>query len=667
MVNLINAIWENKLSKYLVIVESPTKVKTISKFLNNDYEVEACGGHIRDLPKSQLGVDIEKSFEPEYKVITAKKKIVTQIRKSAKDKDIIFLACDPDREGEAIAWHIAHIIKKGPEIKRVVFNELTKETVLNGFNHSSDIDMDRVNAQQARRILDRIVGYQLSPLLWKKVGRGLSAGRVQSASLNILVIREREIKAFIKEEYWQLTADLSKKDNQDKTFSAKLEKINNEKVEVKDEKTATELTEKLKTADFIVESITQKTQKRNPKPPFITSSLQQAAFNTLHYTASKTMVIAQKLYEGISLDEEGNTGLITYMRTDSVAIANVAQEQTRDYIAKTFGEKFVPEKFRVYKSKKSAQEAHESIRPTSVWRTPESIEQHLSKEQFLLYKLIWERFVAACMKEAQVSLTSVVIKADNCSFKATGLKIIFEGHLIVFKDVEKDEESKILPDIEKGEVLNLIELLPSQHFTQPPPRYTDASLIKALEEEGIGRPSTYAPTIRTLLFRHYVERQQRALAPTELGMVVSDLLIENFPDVLDKTFTAKMEEKLDKVEQGDLNWRELLKEFYTPFAKDLDMAKVKMRDVKKEVIKTDEVCEKCGLPMVIKWSRHGKFMSCSGFPKCKNAKSLDSGVACPEEGCDGRLVQRRSKRGRMFYGCSNYPKCTHISNKLPAE
>ncbi len=655
------------MSKYLVIVESPTKVKTISKFLNNDYEVEACGGHLRDLPKSQIGVDIENGFEPEYKIITGKSKIAARIKKSAKGKDILFLACDPDREGEAIAWHIAHIVKKGPIIKRVVFNELSKDTVLDGFKHSSEINIDRVNAQQARRILDRIVGYQLSPLLWKKVGRGLSAGRVQSAALNILVVREREINAFVKEEYWQLTADLSKKENQNKTFSAKLEKINNENAEIKDEKTAVELTSRLKTTDFVVESVSKKTQKRNSKPPFITSSLQQAAFNTLRYTASKTMLIAQKLYEGISLDEEGSTGLITYMRTDSVAISNVAQTQTRDYIAKTFGEEFLPEKFRVYKSKKSAQEAHESIRPTSVWHTPQSVEKHLSKEQFLLYKLIWERFVAACMKEAQVFLTSIIIKADDCSFKATGLEIIFEGYMKVFKDNEQNEESKLLPDMEKGEALNLIELMPSQHFTQPPARYTDASLIKALEEEGIGRPSTYAPTIRTLILRHYVERQKRSLTPTELGILVNDLLMENFPDVLDKKFTAKMEEKLDKVEQGNLGWRELLSKFYVPFAKDLDVAKVKMRDVKKEVIKTDEVCEKCGLPMVIKWSRHGKFLSCSGFPKCKNAKSLDTGVTCPEEGCDGRLVQRRSKRGRMFYGCTNYPKCTHISNKLPDE
>jgi DNA topoisomerase-1 len=655
------------LSKYLVIVESPTKVKTISKFLSNDYEVEACGGHVRDLPKSQIGVDIEKGFKPEYKIINGKKKIVSQIKKSAKDKDILFLACDPDREGEAIAWHIAHIIKGGPQIKRVVFNELTKDVVLDGFNHSSEINLDRVNAQQARRILDRIVGYQLSPLLWKKVGRGLSAGRVQSAALNILVVREREINAFVKEEYWQLTADLSKKDNQDKVFAAKLEKIKDDKVQIRNEQAAQELTERLKKAAFVVESISKKTQKRNPKPPFITSTLQQTSFNTLRYTASKTMSIAQKLYEGISLNEEGSTGLITYMRTDSVAISKVAQTQARDYITKTFGEKYVPKEFRAYKSKKSAQAAHESIRPTSVWRTPESIQEYLTKEQYLLYKLIWERFVAACMKEAQVSLASVVIKADDCSFKATGLEIIFDGYMKVIRDEEEEEDSKVLPEMQEGEDLNLIELTPSQHFTQPPPRYTDASLIKALEEEGIGRPSTYAPTIRTLILRHYVERQKRALAPTELGMVVNDLLMENFPDVLDKKFTAKMEEELDKVEQGELGWQTLLDEFYGPFAKDLDVAKVKMRDVKKEVIKTDEVCEKCGRPMVIKWSRRGKFLSCSGFPKCKNAKSLDTGYACPEEGCDGKLVQRRSKRGRIFYGCSNYPKCTHISNKLPTE
>jgi DNA topoisomerase-1 len=655
------------LSKYLVIVESPTKVKTISKFLNSDYEVEACGGHVRDLPKSKIGVDIDHEFEPEYKIIPNKKKIVSHIKKSSKGKDTLFLACDPDREGEAIAWHIAHVIKGGPAIKRVVFNELTKEVVLGGFDNSSDIDINKVNAQQARRILDRIVGYKISPLLWKKVGRGLSAGRVQSAALNILVDREREIQNFTKEEYWQITADLFKKEHAEKVFSAKLEKIDEEEAKIGNEEEAKALTSKLEKADYIVSKVTKRTQKRNPKPPFITSTLQQTAFNSLRYTASKTMSIAQKLYEGISLDEEGSTGLITYMRTDSVAISNTAQKQARDYISRTYGDDFLPEKFRAYKSKKSAQQAHESIRPTSVERTPESLKEHLSKEQYLLYKLIWERFMAACMKEARVSLTSAVIKADNCSFKATGLRVLFEGHMKVFKDSKQDEDNKILPELIKGEVLSLKELTPSQHFTQPPARYTDASLIKALEDEGIGRPSTYAPTIRTLLYRNYVQRQKRALATTELGMVVNDLLMNNFPDVLDKKFTAKMEEELDKVEQGKLSWKKLLDRFYGPFAKDLDEAKVKMRNVKKEVIKTDEICEKCGRPMVIKWSRRGKFLSCSGFPKCKNARSLDTGIDCPEEGCDGKIVQRRSKRGRTFYGCSNYPKCTFISNKLPAE
>jgi DNA topoisomerase-1 len=655
------------LSKYLVIVESPAKVKTISKFLSNDYEVEACGGHVRDLPKSKIGVDIEHGFEPEYKIIPNKKKIVSHIKKSSKGKDTLFLACDPDREGEAIAWHIAHVIKDGPIIKRVVFNELTKEVVLNGFSNSSDINIDKVNAQQARRILDRIVGYKISPLLWKKVGRGLSAGRVQSAALNILVDREREIQNFKKKEYWQLTANLFKKEHDDKVFSAKLEKIDGQDAKIGNEEEAKALTSKLEKADYVISKVTKKTQKRNPKPPFITSTLQQTAFNSLRYTASKTMSIAQKLYEGINLNEEGNTGLITYMRTDSVSISNTAQKQARDYISKTYGDNFLPEKFRAYKSKKSAQQAHESIRPTSVERTPESLKDLLSKEQYLLYKLIWERFVAACMKEARVSLTSAVIEADNCSFKATGLRVLFEGHMKVFKDSKQNEDSKILPELIKGEALNLKELTPSQHFTQPPARYTDASLIKTLEEEGIGRPSTYAPTIRTLLYRHYVQRQKRALAPTELGMVVNDLLMNNFPGVLDKKFTAKMEEKLDKIEQGKLSWKKLLDRFYGPFAKDLDEAKVKMRNVKKEVIKTDQVCEKCGRPMVIKWSRRGKFLSCSGFPKCKNAKSLDTGIDCPEENCDGKIVQRRSKRGRTFYGCSNYPKCTFVSNKLPAE
>ncbi len=654
------------MSKYLVIVESPTKVKTISKFLSGDYEVDACGGHLRDLPKSKMGVDPEKNFEPQYIVITKKKKVVASLKKAVKGKEVLYLACDPDREGEAIAWHISEIMQKKTVVKRVVFNEITKDVIVRAFKNSREIDMNKVNAQQARRILDRLVGYELSPLLWKKVGRGLSAGRVQSVALRIIVKREREIQAFIKKEYWEIEADLKKREPEASEFKAKLEKIKGEKPEIKTEEEAKEICSSLEEKTFSVSDVKKRAQKRYPKPPFITSSLQQTAFNKLRFTASRTMIIAQQLYEGLDIAGEGSVGLITYMRTDSVTIADTAQKEARDFILDKFGTDYLPAEMRKYKSKKLAQGAHEAIRPTSIKRTPESVKDYLSKEQYELYKIIWQQFTASCMKEAEISVTSISITAGDCLFKASGSKVIFKGFMIVFEE-EGDEKKVELPAFIKGEELVLLKLIPSQHFTQPPPRFTDASLVKILEEEGIGRPSTYAPTIRTIIFRDYIRRESRSLVPSELGIVVNDLLIDSFPDVLDIKFTAKMEEELDRVEQGALGWQELLKGFYEPFAKELEAAKIKMRDVKKEVIMTDKVCEKCGKPMVIKWSKYGKFLSCSGFPECKNAKSIDTGIKCPNEGCDGMLVMRRSKRGRVFYGCTKYPECNFITNKLPEE
>ena len=651
------------MSKYLVIVESPTKVKTISKFLSNDYKVEACSGHIRDLPKSKMGVDVDNGFKPEYITISKKKKILSLLKKEAKGKEIIYLACDPDREGEAIAWHIKEAIKTDAKIYRATFNEITKEVVIGALKHPLEIDINKVNAQQARRILDRIVGYGISPLLWKKVVRGLSAGRVQSVAVLIIAEREKEIKSFVSNEYWELEAELQKKESDNSKFTAKLNKIKDKKPEVKTKAESDDICLRLKEEKFIISDIENKEQKRYPKPPFITSTLQEAAFNKLRFTASKTMRIAQQLYEGIDIENKGNIGLITYMRTDSFNVSDVAQKEARNFIESKFGKDYLPDKVKRYKNRKSAQGAHEAVRPTSVTYTPESLKESLDKEQYNLYQLIWERFLASCMKEAIISLMTISIKADDCLFKASGSKVLFNGFMIISG---KEMEEKTLPSqLIKGEELDLLKLIPSQHFTKPPARYTDASLIRTLEEKGIGRPSTYAPTIRTIIYRHYIKREDRSLAPTELGMVVNDLLVKNFPDILDIKFTARMEEKLDKIEKGELKWQDVMDDFYKPFVKNLEEAKVKMRDVKKEVVRTDEVCEKCGKPMVIKWSRYGKFLSCSDFPQCKNAKSIDIGIKCPSDNCDGMLVQRRSKYGRMFYGCSKYPECKFITNKLP--
>lgn len=658
------------MSKNLVIVESPAKAKTINKFLGKNYTVVASMGHIIDLPKSQLGVDVENDFKPQYVVMADRKKNLSQLKKDAKGKLAIYLAADPDREGEAISWHLRNALSNDKvKCHRVSFDEITKDAVLAAFKHPRDIDMQLVNAQQARRILDRIVGYSLSPILWKKVARGLSAGRVQSVAVRLIVEREEEIKRFVPREYWDLEAELKRKiDTPKDKFTAKLDKHKDKKVEVKHQEEAEKILTALKKETYVVSAIKESKRRKGAYPPFTTSKLQQEAFNKLRFSGARTMHIAQTLYEGVEIGKEGSVGLITYMRTDSVRISKDAQAEAKDYVMKKFGKKYYPEVPNFYKAKKSAQEAHEAIRPTLPLREPESIKDTLSPEQLKLYQLIWNRFIASQMSPALYSQLIVDIKAGDYLFKAAATKVIFDGYTAVYGDGEdkkEDEEGRKtrLPELSVGQVLDLLNLLPSQHFTKPPPRYSDGSLVKALEELGIGRPSTYAPIIQTITARDYVIRESGYFRPTELGTIVNELLMKHFPKVLDVEFTARMEDELDGIEEGEADWLMVLKSFYSPFNHAVEQAKLQMKDVKKEISATNEICSMCGKPMVIKWGRRGKFMSCSDYPKCKNAKSITSGVKCPS-GCGGELVARRSRRG-PFYGCSNYPKCTYTSRKLP--
>ena len=661
------------MAKFLVIVESPAKSKTIGKFLGKDFVVLASMGHIMDLPRSKMGIDVKNGFAPEYVVINERKKNVSQLKKEAEGKEHIYLAPDPDREGEAISWHLSNILaKKGRKIHRVAFHEITKEAVLEAFKHPHELDMNLVNAQQARRILDRLVGYSLSPLLWKKVGRGLSAGRVQSIAVKLIVDRERDIQAFVPVEYWEIEALLKKSQarsqkSQVQEFTAKLDKIDDKKAEMKAGQEAGNLVDEIKSEKFTVSQIKETKKKKSPSPPLTTSKLQQDAFNKLRFSVSKTMKIAQELYEGVELGKEETVGLITYMRTDSVNISKEAKAGAKDFIVKKFGDKYYPQEPNVYKSKKTAQEAHEAIRPATPLHEPEKIKKFLTPDQQKLYELIWNRFMSSQMSAALYNVTSVDITAGRFLFKASGTTVIFDGFTVLYPQENGDKEEKaILPKLVSGEALDLVKLSPSQHFTKPPPRYSDASLVKALEENGIGRPSTYAPTIYTIVARVYVKRDKGYLFPTELGTMVTDLLMQYFQKILDEKFTAKMEEELDEIEEGKTDWVKVLHIFYRPFSFELKMAHSYMKSVKKEVTPTDQVCELCGRPMVIKWGRRGKFLSCSGFPECKNAKSIGTGIKCPQVGCGGELVERRSKRG-MFYGCSNYPKCTYITKRLPEE
>ena len=709
--------------KSLLIVESPTKVKTLKKFVGRDFVIMASVGHLKDLPKSKLGVDVDNNFSPEYITIRGKGKILSDLKKEAKKANDIYLAPDPDREGEAIAYHIGNEVAKHTEgkIYRVMFNEITKSAVKEAIKNPTEVNINRFYAQQARRILDRLVGYKISPLLWKKVQPGLSAGRVQSVALRIVCDRENEIKAFKSEEYWTITLDV---EGQVKPkFQSKLFKIDGNKAEIANQVSADEVVKNLKNAEFILDGLVKKERKRNPVAPFITSTLQQEASRKLNFSPKKTMMIAQRLYEGLPVGSRGTVGLITYMRTDSTKFSVEATEAIRDYIVNRYGDKFCPKEPNVYKSKKSAQEAHEAIRPTDVSIVPSEIKEYLEKDMFRLYELIWARSVSCQMVPAILDTTTFDIKAGQYLFRSNGSIVKFSGFMQVYVESGDDEAAekdikpgdKILPELSKGEKLKLLEIDPEQHFTQPPARFSEAMLVKKLEEEGVGRPSTYAAIISVIKDRAYVESEERRLAPTKLGYLVSDLLLEHFPKFMTTKFTADMESQLDQIEFGETEWVKTLQSFYTPFKLNLDEAEKKIGD--SEVEETDEICDKCSQPMIVKWGRFGKFMACSGYPDCKNTKQIskegsdgkavsestavegtcekcqsslvlkvgrfgkfiacsnypdckftkpiDLGIKCPKDDCKGKIAARRSKKGRMFYGCTAYPNCDFVSWDKP--
>lgn len=653
----------------LVIVESPAKAKTIGKYLGSKFIVKASMGHVRDLPKSQIGVEVEKDFEPKYITIRGKGAVLKELKDASRKVKNIYLAADPDREGEAIAWHLAHYLDLSEtEPCRVVFNEITKQAVKDAFKQPRPIDMDLVNAQQARRILDRLVGYKISPLLWKKVKKGLSAGRVQSVAVKLIIDRENEIKAFIPEEYWSITAKLAVNGV---AFDAKFYGLDGEKRELNREDEVNAILGGIGKSAFTVSEVKEKERQRNPAPPFITSSLQQEAARKLNFRAAKTMQIAQQLYEGIDLGKEGTVGLITYMRTDSTRISPVAQEEAKAYIESAYGAEYYPETPRIYlKKNANAQDAHEGIRPTAVAKTPEELKPFLSRDQYRLYKLVWERFVASQMASAVLDTMTVDILADNVMFRAVGSKVKFPGFMKVYVEGNDDgttEDDHYLPVLKQGDVLENRGIEPKQHFTQPPPRYSEARLVRALEEMGIGRPSTYAPTLDTIQKRGYVAMEEKRFVPTELGDLVIQLMAEFFPEILNVEFTAHMEEELDFVEEGKVDWVKVLDEFYSTFEKRLEFAEEEMKEVEIQDEVTDVLCEKCGRHMVIKMGRFGKFLACSGFPDCRNAKPIvkEIGVECPK--CKtGHVVERRSKKGRIFYGCDQYPECDFVSWDKPA-
>jgi DNA topoisomerase-1 len=666
--------------KNLVIVESPTKAKTIERFLGRDFTVRACMGHVRDLPKSKLGLDLEHDFAPQYVVPKEKREIVKSLKTQAHAADTVYLATDPDREGEAIAWHLVEAMQLHDRpVRRVEFHEVTSAAVLAAVRHPREIDRQRVDAQQARRVLDRLVGYQLSPLLWKKVRRGLSAGRVQSVAVRLVVEREREIQAFVPVEYWTIAADLAKAGKRGKAdrFQAQLIERRGEKVELHSGEEAAALVAALEGATYRVASVREREQQRHPAAPFTTSTLQQEASRKLGFTAKRTMLVAQQLYEGVDLGGE-QVGLITYMRTDSTQVAESAQAEARRYIAEQYGPDRLPPQPRVYRTRsRLAQEAHEAIRPTSVYRDPASVKRYLSSDQYKLYELIWKRFVASQMASAVFDVTTVEVEArppaapdDRFLFRASGSRLKFPGFLALYSegrdDAEADEaERQPLPPLQAGEPLDLLALRPEQHFTQPPPRYTEATLVKALEERGIGRPSTYAPILATIQERGYVQRIDKRLHPTELGMLVNDLLVEYFPDVVDVDFTANMEEELDEIARGERQWVPVVREFYEPFQRQLATAEQQLERVRPPDEPSDEVCEKCGRNMVIKVGRFGRFLACPGFPECRNAKSLQVklGVPCPV--CGGDIVEKRTRTKRVFYGCAQYPACHWTSWAKP--
>ncbi len=660
------------MAKNLVIVESPAKAKTIQKYLGKSYSVEASMGHIRDLPKSKMGIDIENDFTPQYMVIRGKGDLIKKIKKEVAASDKVILATDPDREGEAISWHLMEAFKI-PEEKacRVVFNEITKDAVKTAIKNPRDINYNLVDAQQARRVLDRIVGYSISPLLWRKVKKGLSAGRVQSVALKIICDREEEIKAFVPEEYWDIAAQFTQSGSR-KAFKAKFYGTSKGKLGLKNEQQTKDVLSELAEAKFEVKSVKSVSKKRMPASPFITSTMQQEAARKLGFTSSRTMMVAQQLYEGIDIKGAGSVGLITYMRTDSTRIAKEAQFAARDYIKSNWGEEYLPKYIPEYKNKKNAQDAHEAIRPSIVSYSPASIKASLTADQFKLYKLIWERFIASQMAPADVENTTVDVKGGKYIFKAYGTTILFAGFTALYlegvdhKD-DDDNAEQALPKLAEGDVLSVKSLAEKQNFTRPPARYTEATLIRTLEELGIGRPSTYAPTISNILQRKYIESTKKILSPTELGTVVSKLMAENFEKIVDVAFTADMEQFLDKVEEGDADWVNVIRNFYGDFSKTLSKAEKEMQYVKIAPEQTDVICEKCGRNMVIRESRFGKFLACPGYPQCKNTKSItvEIGVKCPK--CGGEIIELKSQKGAKYFGCSNHPKCDFMSWDKPTE
>ena len=656
------------MSDFLVIVESPAKAKTIERYLGKKYKVKASMGHVRDLPRSQTGVDVDNNFEPKYITIRGKGPVLKELKTAAKKAKKVYLAADPDREGEAIAWHLAHSL--GLDVKsdcRVVFNEITKDAIKESFKYPRPINMDLVDAQQARRVLDRLVGYNISPLLWKKVKKGLSAGRVQSVAVRLIIDREKEIQAFIPEEYWTIDCELIKGTDQ---FTASFHSlIGEEKTEVRSEEDVRRILQEMDGHKFKVVSVSKKERKRNPAPPFTTSSLQQEAARKLNFRAKKTMMLAQQLYEGIELGKEGTVGLITYMRTDSTRISEVAQNEAVNFIKTAYGENYLKSDNRKERKQTNAQDAHEAIRPTSTFREPNSLKAFLSRDQLRLYKLIWERFLASQMAQAVMDTMSVDLQNGNAIFRATGSKIKFPGFMKLYvegTDDQVDETNKMLPDLKEGDEVFQKDLEPKQHFTQPPPRYTEARLVKTLEELGIGRPSTYAPTLDTIQKRGYVSLDNKRFIPTELGEIVHEVMVEFFPDIIDVEFTARLEKGLDYVEEGKMPWIKLIDAFYREFETHLTKAEQEMEKVEIKDEPAGEDCEICGSPMVFKMGRYGKFMACSNFPDCRNTKPIvkEIGVTCPN--CKkGMIIERKSKKKRLFYGCSCYPECDFISWDKP--
>ncbi|MBE7054668.1 MAG: type I DNA topoisomerase [Ruminococcaceae bacterium] len=651
------------MANYLVIVESPAKAKTINKYLGKNYTVIASMGHMRDLPKSQLGIDLENGYEPKYITIRGKGDLMSKLKKAAKAADKIYLATDPDREGEAISWHLANILDIDTTKNcRITFNEVTKSAVTASLKAARPIDENLVDAQQARRVLDRIVGYKISPILWKKVKKGLSAGRVQSAATKLVVDREREINSFEPKEYWTLTAALTQKGER-KSIQAKFYGVGSKKKELRSFEETAEILSKVENSPFVVKSASYSEKKQQPSPPFTTSTLQQEASRKLGFTSRRTMSAAQQLYEGVAVPGKGTLGLITYMRTDSLRITPDAQESARGIIAEKYGKEYMPNAPRNYKTGKNAQDAHEAIRPTVAQIEPDMIKGAVSADLYKIYKLIWERFIASQMSNAVYNTLSAEFDANGCTFRAAARTLQFAGYRAVYIDgseEDSEKEEKRLPALEEGMSFTSKEIEKEQHFTEPPARYTEASLIKTMEENGIGRPSTYAPTITTILGRDYVAREKRMLKPTELGTIVTDIMAENFSDIVDVDFTANMEQQLDNIEEGSEKWKDVIDRFYKPFKSVLEKAEAEIEKVQIKEEVSDEKCDKCGRNMVIKLGRFGKFLACPGFPECRNAKPIlkDTGVKCPK--CGARIVERRSQRGKKYFSCENAPKCDFI-------